>query len=217
MSAACPGPPPRGGTQGGVRQQLMKLRAGVHPVTGRRLPMAIDSDGSALQGEGRYMRLHARTALNDTFAQYVPEELPLPKPSLGQSAHMKRQLMLGRIRSKLAREQKHVRRARKKDALLELQELIRTFGDEVEAESQTPGEELGTGSGGCSDEEFWTHLPTADDRREWMQRVPDLPKDGKTLMPRRHQPKERRSSKPGRRCMVLTCYEFGCDGKHTSW
>ena len=195
----------------------MKLRAGVHPVTGRRLPMAIDSDGSALQGEGRYMRLHTKTTLNDTFAQYVPEELPLPKPSLGQSAHMKRQLMLGRIRSKLAREQKHVRRARKKDALLELQELIRTFGDEVEAESQTPGEERGTGSGGCSDEEFWTHLPTADDRREWMQRVPDLPKDGKTLMPRRHQPKERRSSKPGRRCMVLTCYEFGCDGKHTSW
>ena len=162
MSAACPGPPPRGGTQGGVRQQLMKLRAGVHPVTGRRLPMAIDSDGSALQGEGRYMRLHARTALNDTFAQYVPEELPLPKPSLGQSAHMKRQLMLERIRSK----------ARKKDVLLELQDLIRTFVEEVGAESHVSGVEVDMDSDDRSDEEFWAHLPTADSRVDHIASIP---------------------------------------------
>jgi hypothetical protein len=124
--------------------------------------MAIDSAGIALQGEGRYTRLHAKASLNATLVQYVPEELPQPKPSLGRTAHMKRQLMLERIRSK----------ARKKDVLLELQDLIRTFVEEVGAESHTSDVEVDKGDDDRSGEEFWAHLPTADSRVDHIASIP---------------------------------------------
>lgn len=134
--------------------------------------MAIDSAGIALQGEGRYTRLHAKATQNTTLVQYVPEELPQPEPSLGRTAHMKRQLMLGRIRSKLARVQRQVRKARKKDMLLELQVLISTFVEEVGAESHTSDVEVDKGDDDRSDEEFWAHLPTADSRVDHIASIP---------------------------------------------
>ena len=80
--------------------------------------------------------------------------------------------MLGRIRSKLARVQRQVRRARKKEVLLELQDLIRTFVEEVGAESRTPEVEVDTGNDDRSDEEFWAHLPTADSRVDHIESIP---------------------------------------------
>ena len=172
MQAKCPGPPPKDGNQGGVRQQLMELRSGKHPVTGMRLPMAIDSEGNAVQGEGTYAILQAKATPNTNFARYVPEELPQPKPAVGQSASTKRQLMIERIRSKLAKERKRVRRLRKMDALLDLQELISTFVSSVEAESPAPVVEVATDDGDCSDADFWSQLPTADSRVDHLASIP---------------------------------------------
>ena len=172
MLADCPGPPPRSGTQGGVRQQLMKLRAGVHPVTGRRLPMAIDSDGNAVQGDGTYARLQVKATPSTTFTHYVPEELPLPKPSVGQPASIKRQLMIARIQGKPAKERKRARRARRLHARVELQELIRTFVGEDEAESTAIEVDADTDEGECSDKEFWAQLPTTNSRENHLASIP---------------------------------------------
>ena len=95
--------------------------------------------------------------------------------------------------------------------------VVNSFNSDVvvhrpKAEVNNPGQ--CTKCNDDSDEEFWNHLPVSEARREWMQRVPNLPKDGMTLKPRRHQPKESRMTKPSQRCMELTCYNFGCDGEH---
>ena len=134
--------------------------------------MAIDSGGNALEGEGRYTRLHAKAFPNTTLVQYVPEELKKPEPSVGRTAQEKRQLMLGRLRSKQARVQRQVRKARKKDMLLELQVLISTFVEEVGAESQTSDVEADNGDDDRSDEEFWAHLPTVDSRLDHIASIP---------------------------------------------
>ena len=158
----------------------MKLRAGVHPVTGSRLPMAIDSCGNAVGGDGRYTRLHAKTVQDATFIQYVPEELKKAEPSGGKTAQEKRQMMLGRIRCKQGRVQRQVRKARKKDMLMELQDLISTFiaepADRAESSSaEVHGQverDASDGNSGQSDEEFWASLPTTDSSAEHLANIP---------------------------------------------
>ena len=80
--------------------------------------------------------------------------------------------MIERIRSKLAKERKRVRRLRKMDALLDLQELINTFVSSVEAESPAPVVEVVTDDGDCSDADFWSQLPTADSRVDHLASIP---------------------------------------------
>ena len=194
----------------------MKLRAGVHPVTGSRLPMAVDSCGSAVGGDGRYSRLHAKTVQDTSFIQYVPEELKKAEPSGGYTAQEKRQLMQGRIRCKQARVQRQVRKARKKDMLMELQDLISTFIAEpagrAECSSAVVHEQVN------SDEEFWNSLPVDEGRRERILSIPSPPTHdfrGKALRSRCKQPVVHRRAELSRRCTVLTCFEFGCNGGHS--
>ena len=55
----------------------MKLRAGLDPVSLRRLPEAIWLDGSHVTGNGTYSRLHGRneSKIPEGFKPYEPEVL----------------------------------------------------------------------------------------------------------------------------------------------
>ena len=55
----------------------MKLRAGLHPVSLRRLPEAMWLNGSPVTGNGTYSRLHGRSEskIPEGFKPYEPEVL----------------------------------------------------------------------------------------------------------------------------------------------
>jgi len=69
MQDTCDGPPPAAAGKGGMRQQLMALKAGRHPVTGSWLPAS--SSSSAL-GSGTYSRLKPTEESDALFTPYVP-------------------------------------------------------------------------------------------------------------------------------------------------
>ncbi len=90
---ACLGPP-LVQKDGGLRAQLMRLRAGIHPVTLQRLPEATWEDGSPIDGVGGYKR---RRGSPDhppapVFAEYVPEMFrPCVPNTGGKNAVQKRE------------------------------------------------------------------------------------------------------------------------------
>ena len=191
MMDGCPGPPPASAGNGGMRQQLMSLRAGLHPVTGVRLPPAVRSTA---RGSGTYSRLKPGAGGLDDFVPYAPATFAPPVPS-GCSAEQKRRLMRGRLLCRIGKEAARLRRQRRKDAKDEVREVIRSFisaadGDEqttddgVVADSSPAGENLNqqTGDqweqalgGDNSDEEFWATLPTTDSRTMHIQGIPSRP------------------------------------------
>ena len=70
MQMVCPGPPPVAAGNGGVRQQLMGLRAGMHPVTGIRLPATRGANGSTASRNWTYSRLKPSEGDRGSFAPY---------------------------------------------------------------------------------------------------------------------------------------------------
>ena len=152
----CVGPPPVQLGSGGLRAQLTKLRAQLHPVTGARLPQAVRLDGSAVEGNGKYARLSATGCTDDHFHPYVPQTFTEPRPRDGATAADKRRLLLGRVRMRQGQEARQKRKALAKIRRKEANELISSFiGVQVTA--------AGADGNDDSDEEFWSTL----DDRDW--------------------------------------------------
>ena len=211
MQLTCPGPPPLSAGNGGMKQQLMQLRAGLHPVTGARLPAALDAEGRPFGGSGLYSRLKPNGVHDPNFSPYVPATLAGPVPQEGRSAVEKKTLMLERIRSKRAKEDRNAKRLRKLEAKTNLAHLIATFGNEqLEASS-------GTGTQVDSDEEFWNNLPVGEVRHERLRCIPEPPAQayrGRAVQLRREQLVVRRDVMSVGSCKVLTCFNRGCRGDH---
>ena len=110
---ACRGPPPKQLGSGGLRQQLEKLRQGVHPVSGNKLPDAKLPDGSPVVQVHGYARLQAKDGRQSDplFAAYVPEVLPAPvmKEQVGRTAKEKAHMRLIKIRLRQRRKAKQVK------------------------------------------------------------------------------------------------------------
>ena len=152
----CMGPPPVQLGSGGLRAQLTKLRAALHPVTGARLPQAVRLDGSAVEGNGKYARLSATGCTDDHFHPYVPQTFTEPRPRGGATAANKRRLLLGRVRMRQGQEARQKRKALAKIRRKEANELISSFiGVQVTA--------AGADGKDDSDEECWSTL----DDRDW--------------------------------------------------
>lgn len=191
MKDACPGPPPAAAGNGGMKQQRMSLRAGIHPVTGLRLPEVC---GSSAHDIGAYSQLKPGTDSNDDFEPYVPATFEPPVPS-GASAERKRWLMRGRLLCKIGKEAAGLRRQRRTDAKEDVGEVIRSYicaanndaqaeEDGIAAGSSSSIENLGlqtcervelAGDDSDSDEEFWSTLPTTDSRTKHIQNLPTQP------------------------------------------
>ena len=159
MGDCCLGPPPAAAGNGGMRQQLSSLRAGLHPVTGLRLPAP---SGSSALGNGTYSRLRPAAGTNNDFVPYVPGSFEPAAPT-GDSADRKRWLMRGRVLCKISSEAARLRRMRRKEAKAEVKELIDSFlvaasGEEVVGTQPASDQE---------DEDFWMSLPaqSSHDRR----------------------------------------------------
>ena len=182
-----PRTPPVAAGNGGMRQQLNSLRAGIHPVTGLRLP---ESSGSTALGNGTYSRLKPCGEADADFTPYVPALFDPAAPS-GASAERKRWLMRGRVLCKMGREDARLRRQRRKEAKAEVSEVIRTFiqatnGGEharyeemAETRSHADGDELRRSADDLLDrkdeadsEEFWMNLPASDSRTGHIQGIP---------------------------------------------
>ena len=182
MKQECNGPPPPSHGSGGMKQQLLKLRAGLHPVTGQRLPEAKKIDGSeAWGGSGSYLRLKPVTSHDAAFKLYDPEVFEPAKSSGGLPAATKRDLMLGRIRCKQAQEARQVRKLRGADADRELVALIDNF---INGDDSPQGDEAGIHldqggvdeQDGGSDEEFWNNLQAGHcSRTAHIQSIPTSP------------------------------------------
>lgn len=166
MKDACPGPPPAAAGNGGMRQQLMAMRAGLHPVTGMRLPAA---SGSTMMGSGTYSRLKLGNDGCDGFAPYEPVVFDPPVPC-GESAERKRWLLRGRVLGRQYREAAKLKRLRRKRAKEEVREVIRSFIDGSCEEE--PVHEVSNDDSG---EDCWLTLPTTDSRTNHIQSMPSQP------------------------------------------
>ena len=150
---------------GGLRAQLTKLRAALHPVTGTGLPLAVRLDGSAVEGNGRYSLLQTTVEPDVLFQPYVPQVFAESRPENGAAAAAKRRLLLGRFRMKLGKEARQKRKARAV--------IRRKAADEV-ISSFIEGQSIAAAGVACSsDEEFWSTL----DDREWTTPLSLLPVD----------------------------------------
>ena len=152
----------------------MALKAGRHPVTGYRLP-APSSNGAAL-GSGTYAALRPAMDVDESFVPYTPEAFSDPQPTSGESAERKRWLLRGRLLCKQAKEERRKRRLRRKEAKVEVRELIRTFCEDdarvPPAPIELPSEEV---ADDASDEEFWTSMPSVIDRERHILEIPTKP------------------------------------------
>ena len=95
---------------------------------------------------------------------YIPEVFGDPLPASGGSAERKRWLLRGRLLCKQGKEERRLRRLRRKEAKIEVREVIRAFCEDADQElltpAHTPVEEV---ADDASDEEFWTSLPIVSD------------------------------------------------------
>jgi len=82
LKSTCRGPPPPQLGSGGVRAQLQRLRAGRHPVSLQGLPPTTWMDGTPIRSNAGYGRRTGREAVDDGFIEYVPMDLPTPRPRL---------------------------------------------------------------------------------------------------------------------------------------
>ena len=199
-----------------MRQQLMALKAGRHPVTGLRLPAP--SRNMAALGSGTYVRLKPGSSERpnpDPFVPYEPRVVMVPVPS-GGSAERKRWLMRGRLRCKIGKEAALLRRRRRRDAKSEVREVIRSFIGDADGASPNLDERATEEDEEC--EAFWANLPVEVSRERHILNIPSPPTydfRGKAGKPRSERPREKRRDELSQRCTVLTCFHFGCNGGHS--
>ena len=173
MAGVCLGPPPFAAGKGGMRQQLMALKAGKHPVTGHWLPSP--SSSVAPVGKGTYATLKPKISDDDSFVPYVPEQFCEPQSANGDSAERKRWLLLGRLRCKLGMEERRRKRLRRKEAKSEVRDLIRSFVDGDAGASAPNDSRHEAAVDDASDEEFWTSLPSVIERERHIITIPTYP------------------------------------------
>ena len=218
LAGDCPGLPPAQLGSGGRKAQLTRLRNGLRPVTMGRLPTATWANGDPLQGEGKYSRLKVKIgqAVDPDFRVYVPMDWPSAEPDKdGKAAGEKARLMRGRIKLKEASEQRAARGARKKVRDDELQELIATLKCPDEP---SPNKKRRIEEDDRESEAFWRGLVWGDTDRttgifKHVSKVPGA-KDARTRRLEDSKAPNRTNSKSLARCTKLTCFVFGCDGKH---
>ena len=82
LTKICNGTPPRQRDKGGMEGQLRKLRNGIHPKTGARLPeaVALDVDMNLVSARGG-PREDVREVMPEGFYPYVAVVPPPPVPS----------------------------------------------------------------------------------------------------------------------------------------
>ena len=99
LQKVCLKKPPEQYGSGGVRCQLNRLKAGLHPVTRCRLPPTTWADGSAVRMVHGYLRkTGAVEVVDDKFVRYEPEEpRTMHASNDGKSASDKRRLYRGRV------------------------------------------------------------------------------------------------------------------------
>ena len=136
----------------------MKLRAGLHPVSLRRLPEAVWMDGTPVAGNGTYSRLTGKgeTGTPDGFVPYVPEDRSKStSETSGHCAAHKRAVLFARVRT---RDRARLRRLRHQHSNMEAAELYRDFVGPVNVDATKV---MHDNENGESDEEsrlFWEAL-----------------------------------------------------------
>ena len=176
MAGICRGPPPAAAGKGGMRQQLMALRAGRHPVTGMILPVPCNSH--AALGSGTYSQLKPRPSGDDSFVPYVPRDVVVPEPS-GVSAEKKRWLMRGRLLCRNSKEAALLRRSRRRIAKIEVRKVISSFlgnaGNEVAQGIVEPEHSEQATEDDKVSEEVWASLPVVASRERHVLNIPTKP------------------------------------------
>ena len=177
LQGSCKGPPPVH-VGGGLRAQLLCLRASVHPVTKERLPQATWPDGSPIVGTGSYLRLHAagKGARPEGFIEYEPAELMTTKLRSVDDAAKKKRRLQTRVRTKV---RQRARRLREQDAEAEAAELYADFlGQAVAAAPPSCRDEAirderhPRGRGEVEAEEFWMNLEPQPPRVDRFANIP---------------------------------------------
>ena len=105
LQKTCVGAPPEQYGTGGVRSQLNRLRAGLHPVTRCRLAQTTWADGTAVKTAHGYARkAGGAEVVDDKFIPYSVEEVGRVEAvaSGGKSASEKMRLLRGRILLKVS-------------------------------------------------------------------------------------------------------------------
>ena len=123
---------------GGVRSQLNRLRAGLHPVTRIRLPQTTWADGSAVAEARGYLRKVGSTeAVADKFVPYVAEEFRLMEQvqPAGMTSKDKMRLRRGRVLLKMAVAASTARAEKRKEDNRKAAELVASFIRAVDAEN----------------------------------------------------------------------------------
>ena len=178
----------------------------------------------AALGSGTYARL--KVTPNDRqgpFVPYEPREVTMPRPS-GISAERKRWLMRGRLRCKIGKEAALLRRRRRREAKCEVREVIRSFineaSEEEDQEALSSDRDERTAAEDDECEAFWANLPVEVSREQHIRDIPSLPEPlirgiGVRAMDMRRTLILGKRSQPNRRCTVLSCFHFGCDGGHS--
>ena len=160
LSGECNGPPPKEQGSGGRRAQLNKLRSGLHPVTGARLPAVRMLDGKAVDGEGTYQRRQgnkddAKQVTDERFYRYEPAALPVAKPSYhGATATMKADLRMVRVKLK-------EKELKKRRLQLEVAEVITSFVENAAAVT-APAMAASTEDDDDESKRFWSELVTVE-------------------------------------------------------
>ena len=163
-------PPPEQYGSGGVRSQLNRLRAGLHPVTRCRLPLTTWADGSAVAGTRGYLRKTGGTEMvDDKFVPYVAEEVRVVEqvPSAGKSSKDKWRLMRGRVLLKMASAARAAKIERRNEESRKAADLVESFIRAVEEENELVDEQAVDDFKSLdeSDAEFWNGLAsTANDK-----------------------------------------------------
>ena len=177
LQKVCLKKPPDQYGSGGVRSQLNRLRAGLHPVTRCRLPQTTWADGTARSTTHGYLRKAGAVELvDDKFVEYVTDEArTLLVPIGGRSASDKRKLLRGRILLKAASAVRREKKARTSLTNRRADELAKSFVDAISAEGDPVGV---SGEDACdamdqSCADFWNGLELMGVDR--LHGIPDKP------------------------------------------
>jgi hypothetical protein len=118
---------------GGLWSQLQRLRAGIHPVTGLKLPTATFADGTPVKQSYGYARKPGSTIEKpkpDGFYEYIPEDWQgrnKSKSDRGKSALEKWEFLQMKVKLRQRRNVLKTRSEQRRLRRLEAKEVIESF------------------------------------------------------------------------------------------
>ena len=229
LRRACMGPPPQQHGTGGMRSQLVLLRAGLHPATRERLPQSTWMDGTALRSlHGYARRQECSEVIGEQYRPYEVETFQVAKVHLfgGKTAEAKMRMLKGRAKCK---ERRAARAQREFDALVgSFIRKVEADGnehqpdDESQRRSTAPEWALMEADRVKREEDsmaavFWNSLGDAPAGRIQLRCIPEEParwKSGTVHVDRQGSAEKQVRQRVGRNCQLLTCFDFGCNGVH---